>query len=413
MPLRILFVPFGSEGDVNPLFTLADRLAARGHEIVFLLTPHYKAHAERRGFRWIPIGTEEDFRRVANDPRAWDRLRGPEFVVKNLVDSLPAFQKAFSTLQEPIDLVVTSTFGLAAAALAEAAGIPRLNLHLQPVCLHSTFDCPLFVSELAWLRHAPRFIKRLAFRCIDLVFWRLLKKPINHFRRELNLPPLRNFFDEAIHGGDGVAALFPSWFAAPQPDWPELRQFGFPPTSPKNQLPTDLENFLAAGSPPVLWTHGSANFDTKAFQANAIATSTRLGLRSLLVSLAAPPSPLPVGVLHLTHIRFEDVFPRVAAVVHHGGIGTVAKAIGAGIPQLIIPRSHDQPDNARRVVALGLGKTLPYRTRPGGDPRIDRALQELITSPTIRARCREFQTLMASGDDWPALADWAEDLARR
>jgi len=411
MALRILFVPFGSEGDVNPLFSLADLLAARGHEVIFLLTPHYRAQAERRGFRWIPMGTEEDFRRIAQDPHLWDRLRGPHTVVRNMVATLPAYGKAFAKIADPIDLVITSSFALGATALAEAAGIPRLTLHLQPVCLRSTFDCPLFVHELAWLRKAPRPVIGLAFNLIDFVFWRMVKKPLNRFRAELGLVPWRNFFGDALHSAEGVAALFPPWFAAPQSDWPpHLRQFGFPPVPAPEPLAPHLAEFFSAGPPPVIWTHGSANFDVASFQRQAIETSTRLGLRSLLVSLAPPEFPLSDDCFHVAHVRFEDVFPQAAAVVHHGGIGTMSKAIAAGLPQLIIPRSHDQPDNARRVVELGLGATLPFRSH--GHAKLDRTLRDLLSSATVKARCQEYQTRMASENDWAALTAWAEDLAR-
>jgi rhamnosyltransferase subunit B len=75
-------------------------------------------------------------------------------------------------------------------------------------------------------------------------------------------------------------------------------------------------------------------------------------LRCLLVSLDPPEAPLPAGTFHVAHARFEDLFPRCRAVVHHAGIGTTAKCIAAGVPQLIIPRSHDQPDNASRIRIL-------------------------------------------------------------
>lgn len=412
MALRILFVPFGSEGDVNPLFSLADLMAARGHEILFLLTPHYRTQAERRSFRWIPMGTEEDFRRAARDPHLWDRLRGPRTVVRKMVETLPAYRKTFAELKDPLDLVVTSSFALGANALAEAAGIPRLTLHLQPVCLHSTFDCPLFVQELAWLRKAPRPLIKVALKIIDSVFWQMIKKPLNQFRAELGLAPLRNLFADALHGSEGVAALFPPWFAAPQPDWPpHLRQFDFPPVARPEPLAPSLAEFFAAGSPPVIWTHGSANFDVASFHRQAIDTSARLGLRSLLISLTTPDFPLPNGCFHVSHVRFEDVFPQAAAVVHHGGIGTVSKAIAAGLPQLIIPRSHDQPDNARRVVELGLGATLPFHVH--GHAKLDQTLRDLLGSTTVKLRCQEYQARMACENDWAALTSWAEDLARR
>ncbi len=410
MPRRILFVPFGSEGDVNPLFWLAEGLAERGHEPVFLLTPHYARLAEQRGFRWFPVGTEEDFARFARDPRLWNKYRGPEFVVRGMVRSLPEFRRAFEAAGGPVDLVVTSSFALGAAAMAETKRIPRLTLHLQPVCLRSEFDCPLFLPELSWVCRSPRFVKRAFFRMVDLTLWRFAQRPLNAFRRELGLPPLSAFYDEALHGAAGVAALFPSWYAAPQPDWPaNLRQFGFPIGKRSTPLPADVEAFLHAGPPPILWTHGSANFDIRHFQTCALSASEKLGMRCLLVSLEPPECGLTAKAFHAAHVRFEDVFPRCAAIVHHGGIGTTAKAVLSGVPQLIIPRSHDQPDNANRIVQMGIGKTLPYRGLDS--PALAVTLKTLLDSHSIKARCGEYRTRMLEDDSLPALCDWAEALA--
>jgi rhamnosyltransferase subunit B len=413
MNRRILFVPFGSEGDTNPLFWLADGLAARGHEPVFLLSPHYARHAESRGFAWHGVGTEDEFRQLAHNPDLWHPHRGPATVVQGMLASLPTYREAFRAAGSDFDLVVTSSFSLPAASLAEAAGLPRLTMHLQPICLRSEFDCPLFLPELAWLLRAPRWVKRAFFACVDFAFWNKIKPSLNAFRAELGLTPLRNFYEEAVNGADAVAALFPDWFAPPQPDWPpHLRQFGFPTGAAAPQtLPPDLARFLQAGDPPVVWTHGSANFFVEDFQNCALRVSRELGLRCLLVSLKPPAVPLPEFAFHCAHVRFEDLFPHCRAAVHHGGIGTTAKAIAAGIRQLIIPRSHDQPDNAWRITRLGLGDTVRYRQI--GFAHVSATLQNLLNSSTVAERCREFQRRMTHADPLEPLCDWAEEIARK
>ncbi len=174
-------------------------------------------------------------------------------------------------------------------------------------------------------------------------------------------------------------------------------------------MPEDLKNFLTSGPPPILWTHGSANFDIGHFQARALAVCEKLNRRCLLISLNPPATPLPSTAFHAAHVRFQDLFPHCAAIVHHGGIGTTAKAIASGIPQLIIPRSHDQPDNANRIVRLGLGKTLPYRALD--TPAIITVLKGLLDSHSTKARCFEYQARMLAGDKLPELCEWAESLA--
>ena len=413
MPLRILFVPFGSEGDVNPLLWLAEGMAARGHKPTFLITPHYGRLVQQRGFPWVPIGTEEEFIRFARDPRLWQTTRGTHMVVRGMLETLPAYRDGFAKTGGNFDLVVLSSMAMGAAAAAEAAGLPRLTLHMQPALFRSLYDCPVFMEELSWLTRSPRWVKRVFFGLVDALFWEGARNGLNAFRRGMNLPPLKDFYAEAFHGTEGVAALFPHWYAPPQPDWPRgVRQFGFPVACrPPLQLPENVGTFLGLGDPPVAWTHGSANFDIQHFQSRALEVCRELNLRCLLISLDPPEGPRPAGMLHIAHARFEDLFPRCRAVVHHGGIGTTAKCIVAGVPQLIIPRSHDQPDNASRIVKLGLGCKLSYR-------KIDSmalvtAVQHLLASETVVSRCKDFQARILAADTLSALCDWAEEIAAK
>lgn len=412
MSLRILFAPFGSEGDMNPLFWLAEGLAARGHEPVFLLSPHYARHAESRGFAWVPVGTEEEFAQFASNPDLWHAYRGPSLVIQGMLASLPHFRAAFGKAGTNFDLAVLSSFALAASSLAEASALPRLTLHLQPICLRSEFEPPLFLPELFWLKSMPRWVKRLFYASVDFTLWKKIRPSLNRFRAESGLAPLTRFYEEAVNGSEYIAGLFPDWFAAPQPDWPKnFRQLGFPTTRhTARPLPPDLVQFLEAGEPPVIWTHGSANFFVQDFQECALRVSKELGLRCLLVSLQAPAKSLPHDAFHCSHVRFEDLFPHCRAAVHHGGIGTTSKCIAAGIPQLIIPRSHDQPDNADRITRLGLGGTISYRHI--GSLEVARTLQKILNSPSVAERCLEYQKRMAAADPLTPLCDWAEQIAR-
>jgi UDP:flavonoid glycosyltransferase YjiC (YdhE family) len=390
---------------VNPLLWLAGLLAARGHHAEFLLTPHYGHLAEQRGFAWHPMGTEEDFQRTANDPAIWKPVTGTWRVARAMHESLPDSKAAFEASGGNFDLVVTTSFGLAASALAEARGIPRLMLHLQPMCLRGHGDLPVPGAGWAWLCRAPVFFQKAAFLCVDGILNATMLPPLNRFRKSLGLPRLRDFYRDALMRADGLALLAPEWFAPPQPDWPaNLRQFDFP-LSGSAPLPQSLLDWLASGEPPVLWTHGSANVHLEKARRLACDVTKKLGGRALLVGKTAPDFVLPDGMFYSPHVAFEDVFPRCRAVVHHGGIGTTAKAFAAGIPQLVMPLAHDQHDNAARVERLNAG----LETR-GGDAA--KKLRALLASPEIAkgvARCRD----LASQSRADLIADWAEELGKR
>lgn len=412
--MRILLAPLGSEGDVNPFLWLATGLQARGHEPELLISPNYGWLADARGLKWSGVGDPEDFVKFARHPNLWHPLRGTEFVIRQTLELLPAVQAAFEKLPDDFDLVLTSTMGMAASFLAEARGIPRISLHLQPICARSVHAMPLFLNGLEWLTAAPPLAKRAFFGLVDAHLNRLMRKPVNAFRATLGLSPIRDAYTEVLMAGDRRAGLFPEWFAPPQPDWPEnFRLFGFPlePPPPPVPLTPRLEAFLAAGKPPILWCHGSANFEMHHFQACAVAASRELGERCVLVSLEPPRLELPEFAIHISHVQFDALFPRCRAVVNHGGIGTMSKAMQAGVPQLLVPMAHDQPDNAARAIRLGIGTSVPLRQLTPA--RAAQALRKLLSSPGIIDRCHEVRARILPVDPRSALIEWIEQPFRR
>lgn len=239
----------------------------------------------------------------------------------------------------------------------------------------------------------------------------LLLNSLNKIRSGMGLPPWRSTYREGLMGGLGIGLMAPEWFAPRQADWPEnITQFGFPlPQGPPPPLDPTLAAFLHANNRPVVWTHGSANYDTSRFWKWAITASQTAGVPFVLIGPQAPAA-IPTGGVHFAHAPFETLFPLARAVVHHGGIGTTAKAIAAGIPQMVIPRSHDQPDNACRVEQLGLGLHLPYPFN--GTQRTTRTLTRLLNSDQILAACRETSLYKIDADP-QAFADWVENILAR
>lgn len=412
-PLSILLAPFGSEGDVRPALWLAGGLAARGHRITFIITPYYRRLIAPHGWTALALGTAEDFSRAMRDPRLWQPRAGSEFILGQMVASLPRYAEVLDRTAGDFDLVVGTTLGTGALTWAEQRRIPRLLLHLQPMCLRSVGDCPVFLEGLEWLRSAPGFVQNALFNLSDFLLARKLLSSINAYRATCRLPPLRKIYPELWNGADGVAALFPEWYAPAQPDWPRnVRQFGFPydpaPASPP-PLPPELENFLTAGEPPILWTHGSANLDTEKFAAVATAVTDKLGLRGLLVGPAFMETKSSGNFLTCAHAPFERIFSRCRAVVHHGGIGTSVQALAAGVPQLVVPRAHDQPDNAARLTRLGVAARIRYE-KFSTDGATEK-LRDLLTRPSAAAACARFQRKIRDEQPLLALCDWAETLA--
>src|SRR5262249_29005603 len=159
---------------------------------------------------------------------------------------------------------------------------------------------------------------------------------------ELGLAPVRDVFRGWLHSPQLVLGLFPKWFGSIQPDWPRHTELvGFPLYDERDAtpLPAELDAFLAAGPPPVAFTPGSANLHGRPFFEAASAACTRLGRRGLLLTRHPEqlPERLPEGVRHVAYAPFGLLLPKVGALVHHGGIGTSAQGMAAGVPQLVMP----------------------------------------------------------------------------
>ncbi len=126
------------------------------------------------------------------------------------------------------------------------------------------------------------------------------------------------------------------------------------------ELTPELKQFLDAGEPPIVFTLGSAAVMTPgSFYQESIQAAKLLNRRAvLLIGKNAPPENLPDDILAVSYAPYSQIFPYACAIVHQGGIGTTAQALRAGRPTLVMPYSHDQPDNAARVERLGTSRTI-------------------------------------------------------
>jgi rhamnosyltransferase subunit B len=311
-------------------------------------------------------------------------------------------------------VVVGGGIAFAARILAEARRLPHATVQLQPAVFTSADDPPVIVAGSESLKRRPLWVRRLVFR---LGFWetdRLLRGPINRLRREAGLTtPARGIMRDWWMSPQLVLGLFPEWFAAPQPDWPRqtvLTRFPLYDEREHRALPPALEEFLQAGAPPMLFTPGTANSQAAQFFNVGLAACQALGARALLVTPHREqlPAVVPAGAAHFEYLPFSAVFPRCAAVVHHGGIGTSAQGLAAGVPQLIMAMAHDQPDNGWRLRALGVGDYLyPRRFRPSAVAEI---LRRLTRDPATRTACLALRERMAAQMSPARVAELLERL---
>ncbi len=395
--MRVLVVPVGSAGDVHPFVRIALELQARGHDVTVVTNAYFAPLIERVGLDLEAIGTVEQFDAITANPNLWHRVHGLGVVAAGVAFGIAPLYRLIEREAGRGDLVVVAhALAFGARVAHEVLDVPLVTAHLAPTSIWSQYESPVMARGLGAINALPRPLKRALLAISDRLADRVLAPPVNRFRRELGLSPVRQIVSRWWHSPQRVVGLFPDWFAAPQRDWPpQVTLTGFPLYDERGAtaVPPDLDAFLneacAADDPPIVFAPGSGNQQARAFFAAACEACRRLGRRGVLLTRYTGhlPAPLPPGVMHADYAPFSAVLPRAAALVHHGGIGTAAQALAAGRPQLVMPMTFDQPDNAARLQRLGVGRWLPpYRFRGAA---VARELRALLESTAVVRRCAE------------------------
>lgn len=417
-PRHIVFATVGSLGDLFPFLAVGQALAERGHRVTVATHPVHRGAIGRAGLAFADAsGMPEPDDREAFTAKAFHPWRGPAFVVRDFAaaDVRASYEK-LAPLCADADVLVTSTLAFAGQILGEtleAAGRLRwLSAVLAPASFLSAYDMP--ATGLAALdrffRATPargRQLQRLSRRVT-----RGWTAPVRAFRRELGLPP-ESPRGDPFHRGQfapgGTLALFPAALGQPQPDWPACtQQCGFARYAQPDALDPALAEFLHAGPPPLVFSLGStAVHANAAFLRESLAAAVALGRRAVLFTGSATmrerlPPNLPSGIICVEYAAHAAVFPHAAVVVHHGGVGTSAEALHAGVPSLVVPHGFDQHDNAARLQRLGVAEVLPAtRYRAGRAAHLLYAL----AAPPVGVRAGAIAATLLAQDGAARAAD--------
>jgi len=410
-------VAAGTAGDLYPFLRLARELVERGHRVTLLGVEVHADIVARAGVPFHALGTEAQYRAALDHPDVWHPRKGFAVLwagMRESVDAIPDYIAALPA-DEPLALLA-HPLALCGAALARARR-PDLRIvsgWLAPSGLRSVRD-PMMFGPLPIPRWVPLSWRHRLWRLADAaVLDGVTVSDINAAHARYGLPPVKHFIDHLEGVADAHLTLFPAWFAATPPDWPRpLIEGVFPlyDPDPRDALPAELADFLRAGAAPVVLTPGSGNRQASRWLARAVEAVRRSGRRAVLLTphREQVPAPLPPGMLWQPYVPLRALLPRAAALVHHGGIGTTAEALRAGVPQVIVPLAYDQFDNGARVAALRAGRALgggPAGARPRA---LARTLAQLLASPEIAAGCARAARL-AAADAGRDLAAQAESL---
>jgi len=397
-----LFENVGSHGDIMPLIGIADQLVQRGYRCQLLANEHFRGEATARGigfFAHTPDRThgEPQGSAVAYFYRRADRIQ--EYLAQ------PGAFNARTVM------VHTNAFG-GSEPVAEARRMRTVELILFPFRIRSTISPAWPIGARACGPDREQFLKvtlPAMYRAADRHPTVLAK--INSVRASLGLPAV----DNARYARPHVvaqAAMFPDWYGMPAADWPALECLGFPLPASGKPLPVPVQEFLQRCPRPLVFTTGTGFGTPEIFFAAAAACCAELDAPGIFLSafLSAEQRQRGDRIACFDHVELEQLLPHAAAIVHHGGLGTTARALQAGIPQVISPLGFDQPDNGHRVELLGAGRVVP-RDRMSG-ATFAAALREQLAEPQQPLKLARYRAALQSSRAVERAADLLEQVAR-
>ena len=387
--VNIVIYALGTGGDIDPMVALGVELTRRGYAVAFLSNDYFKPGILAAGFEFISVGTFEQYHQ-GNTAIAWEpRNHTDNFEYYHAPAFAPAFEYVKS-LSCTNTLILTLGEENGARVAAEKFKLPFIKIILSPNIVFSAYSPP---APMKWAIAAgiPRFIVRFLLRrnrkTRFKVFCKMPHTAAYRATREGLQCPL-------VFQTESAALLqigfFPEWFGMPAQDWPKnIKLVGFPLQNRASlNSRAEFDALIEQQGAPLIFTSGTGVKDVAELFTEGRKICEQLQVPGVFVGGNSGAELLKGSALcaHLDYIDFEYTLPKALAIIHHGGIGTTAQAIKAGIPQLIRPLKYDQPDNADRIYKLGLGTyVMPEQFKVDVvAPMIGNMLQKAKNSKALR-----------------------------
>jgi UDP:flavonoid glycosyltransferase YjiC (YdhE family) len=417
--MRFVLACYGTRGDVEPCAAIGQELVRRGHDVKMAVAPELVDFAESVGLTAVAYGLEKramldayrnfwtaffgNFWKIPTVLRLWGELR------ESVTRCWHEMSATLASLAEGADVLFTGlAYERAAANVAERHNIPLAALHYVPVRANGQL-LPVLPAPLA------RFVMT-AFEWLD---WLIEKRVEDRQRRELGLPASRRPAPRRIadRGALEIQAYDEVCFPGLAGEWAEFRDRRPIVGALTMESPTDADAEVAAwiakGTPPIFFGFGSMPVESPADTLAMIsAACADLGERGLVCSGWSDFADLP----HFEHVKvvsavnFVAIFPACRAVVHHGGAGTTAVGLRAGVPTLILSMDVTQTIWGARVKRLKVGTARRFASTTRESLVAD---LQTILDPQYIDRARELATQMSKPENSIATAvDVLEDFAR-
>lgn len=406
----------GSHGDLHPFLAIGQALRRRGHHVTLSAHPYFRADVEAAGLEHFAMNPEIELESILNDPLFMHPRVGGQRVLDMIFACVPS---ALAALRGALrarrpDVVLSHHICIGTRWLCDELRLPFVQSQLAPLTWLSGSDPvpPMQRRPGAWRRTAARLLFRTLLPLAAAWFGRR----INRLRRDVGYPPERGAFLADWFGGDVNLGLWSPHLRGPTDrDPPRARLCGFcwyDRSDRTPELPADLQRFLDAGDPPVVFALGTAAVHNPGdFYHVATDACARLGRRGVLLvgKDANVPPLLGASMIAQHYVPFSLIFPRASAVVHHGGIGSTAQTLRAGRPAVVVPHAHDQFHNALHAHRLGVAQTVPRTALTVA--RLAAALARLA-DPTVESAAAALREHLRDEDGAKVACDEIELCAR-
>lgn len=392
--MKIVLATYGSRGDVQPMLALALALQSKGHEVLLAAPPEKSDWARQLGCPFRSLGS--DVTAFIDGMKNAHTLAAAFQFVSFLRNEIDVQFDRLPEMMAGADLAIGSSLVFAMATLAESMGIAHRFIAFAPQLLPSGYHpFPAFKHQCF-----PRCFNRMTWQIAALLDKFNISRLINQKRDQMGLKPIQDTWRHVI--GKHVIVASDRTISRVPPDVvdPACTQTGYMHLRQPDQVQPELENFLAAGPPPVYAGFGSMpRQDQIRILATVVEAARLSGQRAVIGKFWEEPSGFGDSddIFFIKKYPHLMLFPRMAAVIHHGGAGTTAASAASGVPQIVVPHILDQYYWGHQVYRARLGPKPIWRAGLSAR-KLAAAIRECLSNLSMRRKAQEVSEIIKQQD---------------
>lgn len=355
--MKFVIVTEGTWGDILPFVAIGKKLKDKGYQVVVCTNELYKDFIVEQGLEFVQTTSQVMFKKILADKRFWQPILGL-FLLSKYIGQL--FEISYSIIKSQInagDIVLSHTFTFTAKVASKVKKAHHVNILLSPIQARTRFQFPVVLGHInpnIW----PIFFKKYFYEVGDFMLDKLAPSVINKIITQEGLPPAKHFMNYGV-SEELCIGLWSDWYSPIYEDQKNfLKLAGFAQdVGISKQEDNELLEWISKGEKPIVATMGSGYFFNTKFVKILTEVSKNLNKRFIVIAQEDEFKNSDM-IIFRKHVDLKKVLPLSDIFIYHGGIGSLTQAITNGVPSLVLPMSHDQPDNAYHIEKNRLGLSL-------------------------------------------------------